>query len=314
VNLTPKSTFVISLTAFTRTGELDETGMREHFRRLGDARIGVYVAGSGSGEAHTLSPAERDEVLRVAAEELKGHTQVRAMGVEPRTAREMVAFGAAVEQAGLDAMQIYPLDVGHGVVPTPLEIERYLDEVLSNVNIPAVVATHQYAGYLVPIDVLTDVIARHPHVIGINCTVAAGDFGYLTRIIDTFAADIEVHVGGPTYALLALALGGSGYLCSEGNLAPRLCASVTDHFNAGDHTAALAAYAKVMRLYAANRYGSIRGIKAALDMLGLPGGHPRLPRLPLGSAELSEVRAMLETLALEELPHSPTGDEPQLCA
>jgi 4-hydroxy-tetrahydrodipicolinate synthase len=314
VNLTPKSTFVISLTAFTRTGELDEAGMREHFRRLGDARIGVYVAGSGSGEAHTLSPAERDEVLRVAAEELKGHTQVRAMGVEPRTAREMVAFGAAVEQAGLDAMQIYPLDVGHGVVPTPLEIERYLDEVLSNVNIPAVVATHQYAGYLVPIDVLTDVIARHPHVIGINCTVAAGDFGYLTRIIDTFAADIEVHVGGPTYALLALALGGSGYLCSEGNLAPRLCASVTDHFNAGDHTAALAAYAKVMRLYAANRYGSIRGIKAALDMLGLPGGHPRLPRLPLGSAELSEVRAMLETLALEELPHSPTGDEPQLCA
>lgn len=314
MNLTPKSTFVISLTAFTRTGELDEAGMREHFRRLGDARIGVYVAGSGSGEAHTLSPAERDEVLRVAAEELKGHTQVRAMGVEPRTAREMVAFGAAVEQAGLDAMQIYPLDVGHGVVPTPLEIERYLDEVLSNVNIPAVVATHQYAGYLVPIDVLTDVIARHPHVIGINCTVAAGDFGYLTRIIDTFAADIEVHVGGPTYALLALALGGSGYLCSEGNLAPRLCASVTDHFNAGDHTAALAAYAKVMRLYAANRYGSIRGIKAALDMLGLPGGHPRLPRLPLGSAELSEVRAMLETLALEELPRSPTGDEPPLCA
>jgi 4-hydroxy-tetrahydrodipicolinate synthase len=211
-------------------------------------------------------------------------------------------------------MQIYPLDVGHGVVPTPLEIERYLDEVLSNVNIPAVVATHQYAGYLVPIDVLTDVIARHPHVIGINCTVAAGDIGYLTRIIDTFAADIEVHVGGPTYALLALALGGSGYLCSEGNLAPRLCASVTDHFNAGDHTAALAAYAKVMRLYAANRYGSIRGIKAALDMLGLPGGHPRLPRLPLGSAELSEVRAMLETLALEELPRSPTGDEPPLCA
>jgi 4-hydroxy-tetrahydrodipicolinate synthase len=312
VNLTPKSTFVISLTAFTRTGQLDEAGMRDHFRRLRDAGIGVYVAGSGSGEAHTLSAAERDEVLRMAAEELKGHTPVRAMGVEPRTAREMVAFGAAVEQAGLDAMQIYSLDVGHGVVPTPLEIERYLDEVLSNINIPAVVSTHQYAGYLVPIDVLSEVIARHSHVIGINCTVAAGEIAYLTRIIDTFAADVEVHVGGPAHALLALALGGSGYLCSEGNLAPRLCASVTDHFNAGDYAAALAAYANVMRLYAANRYGSIRGIKVALELLGLPGGHPRLPRLPLGAAERLEVRAMLETLVLEELPRTPSSGEPPL--
>ncbi len=309
MNLTRKSTFVISLTAFTRTGELDEVGMREHFGRLRDAKIGVYVAGSGSGEAHTMSADERAEVLRMAAEELKGRTQVRGMGVEPRTARDMVAFGAAVEQAGLDAIQIYSLDVGHGVVPTPREIERYFDEVLSNVNLPAVLATHQYAGYLVPIDVLSGLLARHSHVIGINCTVTTGDIGYLTRIIDTFAADVEVHVGGPAHALLALALGGSGYLCSEGNLAPRLCASVTDNFSAGDYAAVLAAYATVMRLHAANRYGSIRGIKAALELLGLPGGHPRPPRLPLGADELSEVRAMLETLSLEELRRSPGASE-----
>ncbi|HEX4778236.1 MAG TPA: dihydrodipicolinate synthase family protein, partial [Acidimicrobiia bacterium] len=56
------STFVISLTPFTATGELDEDGLRGHLRRLASSGIGVYLGGSGSGEGYTLS---RDEMRRV---------------------------------------------------------------------------------------------------------------------------------------------------------------------------------------------------------------------------------------------------------
>jgi 4-hydroxy-tetrahydrodipicolinate synthase len=297
----PKSTFAISLTAFTPAGGLDGAGLRSHFARLRDAGIGVYVAGSGSGEGYTLSTDERAEVLRIAAEELRGRVPVRGMGAEPRTAGEMIAFGRAVEEAGLDAMQIYALDVGHRVIPTAHEIERYFDEVLANVTIPAVLSTHFYSGYLVPVDVLSALVTRHPHVIGINCTVADSEIAYLVRVIDTFGGDLEIHVGGPGSALVALALGATGYLCSEANLAPRLCASVTDHYNAGEYGASLAAHAMVMRLHAANRYGGIRGVKAALALAGLPGGPPRPPRLPLDAGELAEIRQMLDTLQIEEL-------------
>jgi len=39
-------------------GGLDEAGLRAHLGRLGDAGIGVYLAGSGSGEGYTLDDGE----------------------------------------------------------------------------------------------------------------------------------------------------------------------------------------------------------------------------------------------------------------
>ena len=49
-----------------------------------------------------------------------------------------------------------------------------------------------------------------------------------------------------------------------------------------------------MRLYAATRrLGGIVGTKAALQLLGLPGGYPRRPRLPLPKERLDEVRRLV---------------------
>jgi 4-hydroxy-tetrahydrodipicolinate synthase len=293
------STFVISLTPFFEDGRLDEDGLRAHLARLGDAGIGAYVAGSGSGEGYALTRDEQRQVLRISADELKGKVPVRGMGVEPHSAEEMIAFGKAVHEAGLDAMQVYSLDVGHGVTPTPREIERYLDEVLSCVEVPAVLSTHYKAGYLIPLDILERMVERHDHVVGINCTTPA--LPYLSQLVDLLRERVEIHVGGPSQALTVLALGGHGYCCSEGNLAPRLCASVTDRYNDGDLAAAHDAFAKVIRLFTANRYGSIRGIKMALQVLGLPGGYPRLPRLPVTAEERAEIEEWLRELQIEEL-------------
>ncbi|HEX4518306.1 MAG TPA: dihydrodipicolinate synthase family protein [Gaiellaceae bacterium] len=294
-----KSTFVISLTPFTEAGALDEEGLRGHFGRLRDAGIGVYVAGSGSGEGYSLNADEQQRVLRIAGEELSGKVPVRGMGVEPRGAQEMIAFGRAVEQAGLDAMQVYSLDIGHGVSPTPRELELYLDEVLTSVEVPAVISTHHNVGYTVPLDVLDRMAARHEHLIGINCTVPG--LPYVSKLVDLFAGRLELHVGGPSQALTILALGGNGYCCSEGNLAPKLCVSVTDLYEAGDYAAAHEAFARVIRLFAVNRYGSIRGIKMALQLLGLPGGYPRLPRLPVTGEERDEIARWLDELQISEL-------------
>jgi 4-hydroxy-tetrahydrodipicolinate synthase len=293
------STFVISLTPFFKDGRLDDDGLRAHLARLGAAGVGVYVAGSGSGEGYALTLDEQSQVLRIAADELKGKVPVRGMGVEPHTAREMIAFGKAVEEAGLDAMQLYSVDVGHGVTPTPREIERYLDDVLSHVEVPAVLSTHHKAGYLIPLDVLERIVERHDHVIGINCTTPA--LPYLSKLVGQLGERVEIHVGGPAHALTVLSLGGHGYCCSEGNLAPRLCVSVTDRYNEDDLAATHDAFAKVIRLFTANRYGSIRGIKMALQLLGLPGGYPRLPRLPVTDDERHEIEEWLRDLQIEEL-------------
>jgi 4-hydroxy-tetrahydrodipicolinate synthase len=109
-----QAAFVISITPFDESGALDEKGFRAHLARLGEAGIGVYVAGGGSGEAYALSQAERRRVVELGVETLKGLVPIRSMGVEPRTAQEMVDFIEVAASCGVDAAQIYSLDYGHG--------------------------------------------------------------------------------------------------------------------------------------------------------------------------------------------------------
>ncbi len=293
--------FAISITPFDESGALDETSLRSHLQRLVDAGVGVYVGGGGSGEGYTLSEAEVRRIQEIAAAEFPPGAPVRAMGVEPRTASEMSRFLAGARSAGLGAAQVYSLDVGHGHRPTPAELERYLNEVLDAAEIDCVVSTHQSVGYRLPVDLLVSCAQRFPHMVGVNCTQP--DPAYLDDVIGALAGRCEVHVGGPGQALVALALGGRGFLSSEANLAPRLCASVGAAHDAGDGGRLLDAAARVLRLsHLLYGHGGIRATKAVLGRLGRGGPATRPPRLSLADDALDGLMARLAELEIEELP------------
>jgi 4-hydroxy-tetrahydrodipicolinate synthase len=294
------STFVISLTPFTEDGALDEAGLRAHLRRLADSGIGIYVGGSGSGEGYTLSPQERGRVLKIAREEVGKDTPLRAMGVEPRSAAEMIAYAELVTQAGLDAMQIYSLDEGHGNRPKDRELETFLRDVLEAVACPVVLSSHQSVGYALPRELVVELIESYDQIIGINFTHQ--DVGALLRMIEAVAGRIDIHVGGPMQAITALALGAQGYLSSEGNLAPKLCVRVIDHHRRGELADRDAAFKKVLQLFTEiQALGGIAATKGALRALGLAGGWPRRPRLPVDSAAGRQLAKCFEELSLREI-------------
>ncbi len=294
------SAFVISQTAFDAEGEIDWEAFRGHLRRLKDAGIGVYVGGGGSGEGHTLLPDEVEKLLGVAADELVGTVPARAMGVEPRTARQMIEFGRQVAASGLEAMQIYSLDMGHLGRPHDEELDGYFRDVLEGINVRSVISTHYSVGYMIPIELLCELCEDYDSIIGVNCSVS-GDFLYLVRLLDELPAHVEVHVGGPMHALSALAMGATGYLCSEGNLAPKLAQSLIDKYAAGDYRGAEEAYSKVMLLFSMAMRG-LGGGKALASSLGLPGGYPRRPRLDRSTPDLiARAQERLAQIGIPEL-------------
>jgi len=294
------SAFVISITPFDEHGHLDEDALRAHLRRMAAAGIGVYVGGGGSGEGFTLDDREARRVLEIGVEELEGRVAVRSMGVEPRMARQMVDFARMAAAVGVDATQIYSLDQGHGHRPTVEELETYFTDILSQVELPVALSTHQSVGYVIPVEMIADLVARYDGVIGVHCSHA--DLGYLTAIIDAVGDRVDIHVGGPAQALTALSLGAQGFLTSEANLAPQLCMSVLQRHAAGDATGMMDAFGKLVRLsqvlYGA---GGIRATKAVLNDLGLPGGYPRKPQLPISKEALIRVRSVIDDLELAEI-------------
>jgi 4-hydroxy-tetrahydrodipicolinate synthase len=294
------SVFAVSITPFDVDGRIDEPGFRKHLQRMVAAGVGVYVGGGGSGEGFVLTAEERHRVLEVAAEELRGHVAFRSMGVEARSAAEMVEYLRLAQAAGVDAAQIYSLDLGHGHRPSPDEVLEYLTEVLSSTTVPSVLSTHQSVGYRISVETISRLVARFDHVVGVNSSHA--DLAYLAAIVDAVGDKVDVHVGGPLQALTALALGASGFLSSEANLAPHLCQSVVTAYEAGDAAALFPAFARLARLsMALYGRGGIRATKAVLNHLALPGGYPRRPQLPVTDAVVDELMTMIDAMRLGEL-------------
>lgn len=292
--------FAISITPFDSSGAVDEEGLRRHVRRLSDGGVGVYVGGGGSGEGYVLSDAEMRTVLEVAVSELGG--QARAMGVEPRTATAMIEFLDLAASVGVGAAQVYSLDVGHGHHPTEAELTEYFSAVLSSTSLPCVISSHQSVGYRLSVRLLASMAERFSHLIGVNCSQP--DLGYLAGVIDAVSGSgCEVHVGGPGQALAALALGGRGFLCSEANLAPHLCAGVGRAYDTGSASEMVERAGQVIRLSTLlYGHGGIRMTKAVLARLGLGGGLPRPPRLPVSEEALDQVMAAVAALGIPELP------------
>ena len=173
-------------------------------------------------------------------------------------------------------------------------------DVLSCTTVPAVLSTHQSVGYRIPVNAIAQMVDRFDHIVGVNSSHA--DVAYLTAIIDAVGDRVDVHVGGPLQALTALGLGANGFLSSEANLAPHLCMSVIAAYEQGAGTDLFVAFGRLARLsMALYGAGGIRATKAVLNRLGLPGGYPRKPQLPVPDATVEGLMTVIDDLRLRAL-------------
>ncbi len=297
------STVIISITPFNSDGGLDEAALRHQLARLRAAGVCVYVAGSGSSEAYTMTPDERDRVMAIAVDELKGKVPVRAMGCEPRVIGEMVEFVRAAERAKVDAAQICSLEIGHGSAPTMAEMELYYGTVIESTSLPLYLSSHRAAGYFLPIDLIERLVKRYSHIAGV--AYSGPDSGYIAELIARVGDRIEVHAAGPANALTVLGLGGNGFMGGEGNLMPDMFPEVISAWRDKDYPRLHECYGRVMMLTTLNkRYGgsAMRAMKPLMNAFGLPGGSLRPPRLPISDTELEIVVQEVIKLNIPGLP------------
>jgi 4-hydroxy-tetrahydrodipicolinate synthase len=292
------STFCCTVTCFDSDGRIDDAAMSAHFARIAEAGVGLYVGSPSPGEGCTLTAPELAHLLKLAREAAGGRVAVRAMGVEPRHTAEMKALVKVAVEAKVDAVQIYSLDIGHGVQPAPRELEAYFRAVLDACPLPAVLSSHSFVGYLVPVDMIERLARDYENLIGVN--ISTPDTLYLSEAIGRLSPRLEIHVGGPMHTVTALALGGNGFLSTEANISPRLCQEAIDHFRAGRIGEGFHSYAAIMALMRAVNTmatASVRRVKGAMRILAMAGTGLRQPFAPLRDEELTGLRRELAAVA-----------------
>lgn len=293
-------TYVMSVTPFKADGSLDEDGLRQHLRRMVKAGCGVYLGSGGSGEGHFLTMDERRRVYQIGAEECKGKVPVCANPPEQRSAKDMIEVFRAAAEAGLDLVQVYQVDGGHGMRPTPRELDHYIRSVLDAVDHPTALSCHFYSGYT-PAAAMYGKIARdYPQVKAINAV--GTPIGYHVELLDAMPEHVEIVVG-IRQILEGFPLGATGYMTAEPNVAPYLCQSIVEHYARGDIVACAKATANLFRLVnIVLRWApsNSRWLKMAMKVLELPAGNGvlREPYLLPEEDQLQEMKRQLDALGI----------------
>ena len=294
--------WIAAPTPFTAAGAFDEGGWREILRLyLRQGVHGVLVNGT-TGEWFAQSEAERRRVAEIAVEELRGRVPV-VIGCTSFTAAHSVELGRHAREIGADGVLSTPPPY---VAPTPKEIVGFFRTISDGVELPIMV--YNWArGVAVEITWETALeLSRIDHVVALKDSTV----NKAQALATLEAVGGELRVFGGFINRLGLSvlrgLGGDGNI-DGGGLGAEFAVTFYRAFWRGDFAAAESAadrYVALMgQLIRPDWSGAIASpqsqIKAAMNLLGQPGGFPRPPLLPLEDpADLAALRGILASAGL----------------
>lgn len=277
-------------TPFDDGGRILFDRLDENCIRWKRAPLRGLVAGGSNGEFSFLSVEERVAVVaRVRRSVPADRLVIAGSGME--ATHETIEVTRRMADAGADAAIVVTPSYYRGRMDGPTLVAHYL-AVADASPIPIVL-------YNVPANTAVDLpaeaaieLSRHPRVIGIKDS--GGDVVKLSRMASESGEGFQVLAGSAGFFLAALAVGAVGAVAALANVAAEAMEALRQAHSRGDRAEAAELQARLQPANAAvtSRFG-VPGLKAAMDLVGMYGGPPRRPLLPLADAERQVVREAL---------------------
>lgn len=295
-----KGVFAALFTPFDERDEVSEERLRTHVEFLIEKGLhGLYVCGN-SGQGLYMSVAERQRVLEIVKDQVKGRVTIIAhiAAMATRDARALVTHA---NELGVDAIaSLPPVYWNH----TPDEIVQYYRDINADNKLPC---------FIYHIPELSGQISRETmlklgeieQICGLKYTDT--NFFILQDLLQQMKGKWIAFSGPDQLFLPALTMGVVGSIGSNQNVYPELFVSIYNDFMAGNIDRARKTQALVTRLLVAcNAYGSITATKAMLKLRGHDPGFARRPLQPSLPADteqalMDEIRSILQDCELIEV-------------
>ena len=282
------------VTPFASAGALDVKAARRLAGHLIDhGSNGLVVAGT-TGESPTLSGAEKLELFEAVLGEVGDRAAVVA-GTGTYDTRETIELTRAACDLGVDACLVvtpyYSKPPQNGLLAHFRAVADASDKPLMLYDIPG------RTGRRIERPTMVE-LAAHERIVAVKDAVGdAGETAALRRDLDAAGhASFEIYSGDDPLVLPQLAAGAVGIVsvCSH-LVGPRL----KEMFGAWDGGRVDEARTIYLELLPFMRTimtltASPIPVKAAVNMLGLEAGDPRLPLVPATGEEAAAIRAALE--------------------
>lgn len=264
-----RGVIVPMVTPVLADGSVDVAGTERLVNHLASAGMGIFVLGT-TGEATSLAPAQRRQVLEIALRAAAGRTLVYA-GIGSNCAEESIAW--ARDYLALGAHAVVAHLPGYYLLDGE-EMYSYIKYIADAIGRSLVIYNMpQTTRMSIPVEVLVR-LAEHPAIIGVKDSENSPG-----RLEQTAAAlcgreDFSVFMGVAVLSSKALRAGFDGLVPSSGNIEPRLWASLMAAADAGrwEEVEALQKRADaIAQVFQRGRSlaQSLGALKCCLDSLGL---------------------------------------------
>ncbi len=297
---------VVMITPFKEDYELDEDGLRRLTRFLIDSGIkegkGVLVPAGSTGECPMLTDEERERIFKIVKDEAKDTVPVIG-GCNHTDTRTVIKLVHYAEEAGLDGVMISP---PYYWKPSEKIILNHYKAIARETELGIMVYNNWFASQLdIPVETMVRLVDEVPNIVALKDN--SPYISKLAKMIETLGERISIVNGaGEPHEPYASLMGSRGFVTGEACIIPKTCLSIYEAEVKEDYQRAkeILRQAKPLLDYILDAGDSgadyIVKIKAGLNILGLPGGIPRLPLSPADESTKNRLRKLLEEYPLPE--------------
>ena len=270
--------------------------LKQNLRSLARHSLNGFVVLGSNGELVLMSKEERLQILDAARGSIPSdRLMIAGTGCQSTAATAFLTREAAKRGANA-ALVLPPFYYRNAMTEEALRI--HFHSVADASPIPLIIYNMPACTGLDLTAKMVATLAKHENIIGIKDS--GGEIVKMAEMCKLTSPDFQVLAGSASFLLPALSVGAVGGVLALANIAPSHCLAILEHFRCGELESARDLQLKIIPANSAVTRGwGVPALKAAMDLLGLYGGLPRPPLLPLSEDRKQELARILRDAGIE---------------
>ena len=271
------------VTPFKKDLSIDWDGVSTLAQHLLSTGHDTIVVNGTTGEAPTTSDEEKDQIIKVVLEAVGPRAKVIA-GAGNNETSHSVEQALRAQKAGAHGLLVV---TPYYNKPPQAGIEAHFRAIADSTDLPVMMYDIPgRTGIAIEPDTIVR-LAEHPRIAALKD--AKGDVASTSWVIKR--SGLPVYSGDDILNLPLLSVGAVGFVSVCGHTVGPQLREMLDAWFAGNSARALEMHQKCLPVFTGTfrTQGAIL-TKAALNLMGLPGGHTRLPLVDATPEQIAQLR------------------------
>jgi len=271
------------VTPFKKDLSIDWDGVATLAQHLLSTGHDAIIVNGTTGEAPTTSDDEKDQIVKVVKDAVAGKAKVVA-GAGNNETTHSVEQALRAQKAGADGLLVV---TPYYNKPPQAGIEAHFRAIADATDLPVMMYDIPgRTGMQIEPDTIVK-LSEHPRIVALKD--AKGDVASTSWVIER--CGIPVYSGDDILNLPLLSVGAVGFVSVCGHTVGKDLREMLDSWFAGNTSRALEIHQKLLPVFTGTfrTQGAIL-TKAALNLMGLPGGYTRLPLVDATDAQIAQLR------------------------